>query len=493
MKLRFLLFVPPAFLLAVQAAAQAPGTAMNPAIAGIVNSVSEQRIAATLHKLESFGTRYDFSSQDDPEHGIGAAKKWIFDQFQSYSPRLQVSYHNFTLKKTAVNRRIVRDVDLSNVVAVLPGTIDPNRYVVITAHYDSLNIVRKAKFTDEERAADFVKHGMDPEEAKRIVEYFPSDNPRGEPDYEATAAEKIAPGVTDDGSGTAAVLELARVMSQYRFDKSIVFVAFAAEELGLEGARAYAAYAKEKGMNIEAVLNNDIIGSDLSGNGRTANGVLRVFADSPEDSPARTLERYFKLVAERYVPSMHVEMVFHRDRFDRGGDHTPFTVQGFAAIRLTSPSENYANQHSATDTFEHTSVPYAARVTRMNGAVLASLALAPTSPVTNYTIMTGEQKGTRRPMLSRGETGYDAVLRWLESPEPDVAGYAIVIRSTTAPDWEREIWVGHVTKYTISDLSVDDIVIGVKAVDKDGNQSLVSVYQEPFNPRQMAPAASTSK
>jgi hypothetical protein len=490
MTLRFLLSILPACLLALPAAAQAPETALNPTIVEIVNSVSDERIAATLHKLESFGTRYDFSSQNDPEHGIGAAKKWIFDQFQSYSPRLQVSYHNFTLTKSAVNRRIVRDVDLSNVVAVLPGTTDPDRYVLITAHYDSLNIVRKPKFTDEERAADLVKHGMDAEEAKRVVEYFPSDNPQGEPDDEATAAEKIAPGVTDDGSGTAAVLELARVMSRYRFDKSVVFVAFAAEEVGLEGARAYAAYAKEKGMDIEAVLNNDIIGSDVSGNGRTANGVLRVFADSPEDSPSRTLERYFKLIAQRYVPSMQVEMVFHRDRFSRGGDHTQFAVQGFAAIRVTSSSENYANQHSPTDTFEHTSVPYAARVTRINGAVLASLALAPTAPVTNYTIVTGEQKGTRRPMLSRGESGYDAVLRWLKSPEPDVAGYAIVIRSTTAPDWEREIWVGNINKYTIPDLSIDDIVIGVKAVDKDGNQSLVSVYQEPFNPRQMAPGTS---
>jgi hypothetical protein len=492
LKVRFPLCGVMTLAFALAGSAQAPDTGLNPAIMQIVNSVSEERMAAALRKLESFGTRGDFSSQDDPEHGIGAAKKWIFDQFRGYSPRLEVSYHNFTLKKSAVNRRIVRDVELSNVVAVLPGAVDPDRYVVIAAHYDSINIVRKAKFTGEERTADLVKHGMDPEEARRVVEYFPSDNPQGEPDYEATAAAKIAPGVTDDGSGIAAVLELARVMSQYQFDKSIVFVALAAEELGLEGSRAYAGYAKQKGMDIEAVLNNDIVGSDVAGNGRTANGVLRVFADSPEDSPARTLERYFKLIAERYVPSMRAEMVFHRDRFERGGDHTQFAVQGYAAIRLTSPSENYANQHSPTDTFEHTSVPYTARVARMNGAVLASLALAPSAPVTNYTIGTGEQKGTRRPMLSRGESGYDAVLRWLKSPEPDVAGYAVVMRSTTAPDWEREIWVGNVTSYTIPNLSIDDIVLGVKAVDRDGNQSLVSVYQEPFNPRQMAPAGASN-
>jgi hypothetical protein len=475
-----------ALLLARPAFAQAPETALNPMIRKIVESVSEDRIRATLRKLEGFGTRFVLSSQDDPAHGIGAAKEWIFHEFQSYSPRLQVSFQNFTVKKGGApgppNRLVTRDVELANVIAVLPGTTDPNRYVLVTAHYDSLNQVRKAKFTNEERAADFVKRGMDPEEAKRMVEYFPSDSPLGEVDYEATAIEKLAPGVTDDGSGTAAVLELARVMSQYQFDKSVVFIAFSGEEIGTRGSRAYAASAKKNGTDIEAVINNDIIGSDVSGNGRSANGVLRVFADSPEDSPSRTLQRYFKQVAERYLPSIEVQMVFHRDRFNRGGDHTPIARQGFAAIRLTTPSENYANQHSGTDAFEHTSVPYTTRVARMNAAVLASLALAPSAPVTNYEIKSGELKGSRRPMLSRGESGYDAVLRWLKSPEPDVVGYAIVIRSTTAADWEREIWAGNVTQYTIPDLSIDDIVLGVKAVDKDGNQSLVSVYLEPFTP-----------
>jgi hypothetical protein len=282
-------------------------------------------------------------------------------------------------------------------------------------------------------------------------------------------------------------------MSRYEFDKSLVFIAFAGEEIGLEGSRAYAAMAKQKNLNIEAVLNSDIIGSDVSGNGRTANGVLRVFADSPADSPSRTLERYFKRVAERYVPSMQVQMIFHRDRFNRGGDQTPLASQGFAALRLTTPAENYANQHSGTDTFEHTSVAYTAKVARMNAAVTASLALAPSSPVANYSVMSGKQKGSRQPMLSRGASGYDAVLRWLKSPEPDVVGYAIVIRSTTAPDWEREIWAGNVTQYTIPDFSIDDVVIGVKAVDKDGNESLVSVYQEPFSSRLTGDAPANGK
>jgi Zn-dependent M28 family amino/carboxypeptidase len=170
-------------------------------------------------------------------------------------------------------------------------------------------------------------------------------------------------------------------MSQYEFDKSVVFIAFSAEEVGLLGSQAYAAKAKQEKMEIEAVLNNDIIGNDVAGNGRSGNNRLRVFSEGPEDSPSRSLARYTKEVAERYLPSITVDLVFRRDRFGRGGDHTSFNREGFAAVRLTTPSENYANQHTATDTFANASVPYTTRVARMNAAVLASLALAPKPPV----------------------------------------------------------------------------------------------------------------
>jgi hypothetical protein len=283
-------------------------------------------------------------------------------------------------------------------------------------------------------------------------------------------------------------MELARVMSAYRFDKTIVFIAFAGEEVGLTGSQVYAAQAKKDGMQIEAVLNNDIIGSDVSGNGRSATNVLRVFSASPDDSEARELARYTKLIAERYVPSMQVQMVFRGDRFLRGGDHTPFVNQGFAAVRLTSASENYDNQHTTTDTFANTSVPYATRAARMNAAVLASLALAPAPPLLNWTWASGPDKGGHQPMLTRGESGYDAVLHWFPNSEPDLAGYAVMVRSTTSPVWEREIWVGNVTSYTMPDVSIDDLVIGVKAVDRDGNQSVVSCYREPVLPGSLTPA-----
>jgi hypothetical protein len=478
-----------------QALAQAPLTRLNPAVKQIVDQVSEERISATMKRLGEFGTRYVGSEQDSETRGIGAAQRWIEAQFKSYSPKLQVSLDKFTVKKS---QRLTKDVDLANIVAVLPGTTDKDRYVIVGGHYDSIASKRGpgAPNTND-------------------------DGPRT-----AAELEPNAPGVADDASGTAAVMELARVMSQYDFDKSSVFVAFAAEEIGLNGSKNYADEAKAKNMVIEAMLNNDIIGTDVAGNGSSANNRVRLFSEGPEDSPSRALARYVKETSERYLPSMTVDMIFRRDRFSRGGDHTSFVHDGYAAVRFTTPSENYANQHTATDTFASSSPAYATRVARMNAAALASLALAPKPPVvtvprgqggfggrggrggnaaggdaagtqaggapgasatsaTPVPALTAEQQQQRRaaaanrPGLTRGKTGYDAALRWANpNPEPDLAGYAVVIRDTTSPVWQREIYVGDVTEYTIPDLSIDDVVIGVKAIDKDGNQSLVSAYEQ---------------
>ena len=283
-------------------------------------------------------------------------------------------------------------------------------------------------------------------------------------------------------------MELARVMSRYTFDKTLVFIAFAAEEVGLSGSQAYASMATKTGMQIEAVLNNDIIGSDRSGDGRSTTNVVRVFASPPEDSPACELGRYVKQTGERYEPSMRVNLIFRRDRFLRGGDHTPFVREGYAAVRLTSASEDYENQHTATDTFANTSVPYATRVARINAAAAAELALAPAPPVLNWTWHSGPNKGGHVPLLTRGKSGYDAVLHWLPNTEPDLAGYSVLVRATTSPYWEREVWAGNVTTYTMPDVSIDDIAIGVQAVDKDGNSSLVSPYMEPVSPAMITPA-----
>ena len=302
------------------------------------------------------------------------------------------------------------------------------------------------------------------------------------------AADAPAPGVSDDASGTAAVMELARVMSQYKFEKTIVFVAFAGEEIGLVGASLMAEKAKTEKQQIEAVLNNDIIGNDVGGDGQTANRLVNVYSDDPADSPSRTLARYVKETAERYVPGMKANPVFRADRFGRGGDHTPFAANGFAAVRFTTPVENLQAQHSANDTFDKASPAYTAMVARVNAAAAASLALAPPAPVVTRTVTTpGPNQGRVTPNLARGKSMYDAVLRWTDAkPVDDLAGYAVVMRQTTSPYWESEVFVGKVSEYTLPGLNIDTVVLGVKAIDKDGNQSLVAPYvAPPYNVRKI--------
>jgi peptidase M28-like protein len=464
---------------------------LNPTIAAVVAGISEQRIEASLRTIEAFGTRHILSGPLGPQRGIDAARDWLVRELSSYDARLQVSVQAFRLPKGTADGAVLRDVELGNVVAVLPGTSDPEHQILITAHYDTVNLHRRPVLPDEERARDLVeRRQVDEAEARRMTELFPRDAVLGRLDEEATAAAEQAPGVADDGSGVAALLEIARVMSQQRFEKTLVFVAFAAEEVGLEGSKFYATRAREDDAAIEAVLNNDIIGTDVAGNGRAGPDTVRVFGDGPEDSPSRALLRYTKLIGERYVPSMRVQMVFRRDRFQRGGDHTSFLTRGFAAVRLTSAAENYAHQHNATDTLDNASAAYTTQVARINAAVAASLASAPSPPVVNYTIASGLDKGNRMPLLSRGESGYAASLRWTAPAASDVAGYTIMIRDTTSADWQRAIPVGPVTRHTIEDFSIDDVVLGVKAIDRDGNESVVAAYLEPISQRlTAAPAA----
>ena len=422
---------------------------VNPQVAKIVSEVSEDRIAEIQKKLGSFGTRNIFSSQDDSVRGVGAARKWIYEQFRGYSPRLEVSFDQYKLKKDdSRGSRITADVDLYNVVAVLPGTGNGEQRIIVSGHYDSVVIDRPTGSTSSD-----------------------SDDPPP-----ARDPNLDAPGVTDDASGTACVMELARVLSQYQFEKTLVFVTFAGEEQGLVGSALYAEKAHTENQKIEAVLNNDIIGSDASGTGRVENRRVNVFSEDPIDSPSRELARYIREIGERYVPTMRVEPVFRADRFGRGGDHTAFNWEGFAAVRISSAAENLANQHSVTDTFENTSPPYATKVAKVNAAVAASLAWAPRAPLTSEVTERRGRKVTTL-FLTRGKNRDDAALRWKqENPEPDLAGFAVTMRSSTAPYWEREIFVGNVTEYTLPDVSIDDVVFGVKAVDKDGNESLVTPY-----------------
>jgi len=392
-------------LMSVPAFGQGVPKSIHPAVNKIVGEVSEERIAATMKKLETFGTRLTASE------GAKAARAWIAEEMKQYSPRLQVRQDAWVVKQMP---RMTGEVEVTNVVAVLPGKSIPETQVVVASHYDTIAM-------------------------------------RG-----ATAA----PGVVDNGSGVATMMELARVMSQYEFDKTLVFVSFEAEEQGLVGATLHAEKALKEKQAIEAVLNDDIMGGDWSGNGFRSTHAVRVFSDEPMDSGSRSLARYIKETGERYVPEMRVDLVYRRDRFGRGGDHTPFHARGFAAVRFTTPAENYQNQHGPGDSLENASVPYTARVARLNAAAAASLALAPKAPVLRG--------------LGRGSSQYNAVARW--DADAKVAGYAVLIRSTLAPYWEREIYVGKVSEYTLKDFSIDDVVIGVKAYNSDGVESLVSAF-----------------
>ena len=457
--------IAPLLALLLVPCAQAQLKSVNPTVQKIVDSVSQERITEILKKLEGFGTRGIFSEQDNPTHGIGASRRWIFDQFKSYSPRLQVSFDSYKVKKG--KGRLIQDVDLYNVVAVLPGKLNPERQFILSGHYDSLAMARR---NPDGSAAVPPTDGQTGGGAGEGAAVPP-------PPFNLSMLAPVEPGVTDDGSGTAAVMELARIMSQYEFEKTIVFVAFAGEEMGLVGSSLYARKARKENQIIDGVLNNDIIGSEVSGNGRIDNSTLSVYSEDPDDSTSRQLARYVKDIGERYLPSMKIDLVFRADRLGRGGDHTPFNQEGYPAVRVTTPNENYANQHSVTDTFENTSASYASRVIQANAAALASLALAPKAPVTSETITSGPRKGQLSPMISRGKSRYDAALKWKnENPEPDLLGYIIVMRKSTAPYWEKEVFVGKVNEYTFKDVSIDDSIFGVKAVDRDGNESLVAPY-----------------
>jgi hypothetical protein len=477
-------------------------SAVNPQVVKVMNEVSEDRIKAIIEKLVSFGTRNTMSNADDAAHGVGAARQWIFDQFKSYSPRLEVRFDKFRVKKQG--QRIFKDVDLYDVIAVLPGKTMPETEVWISGHYDSLNLgTRPAGGTAAGAGGDAAAGGG----AAATPQLTPAD-------YEKNA-ELPAPGACDDGSGTAAVMELARVMSQYDFDKTIVFAAFAGEEQGLVGSQLEAEKAHKENTVIEAVLNNDIIGTEVSGTGRTGNTTVNVYSDETMDSPSQELSRYVREIGERYIPAMKVNTVFMGDRLGRGGDQTPFQWEGYAAVRFSTPNEIYANQHHATDTLENMSVPYTARVARMNGVVAASLALAPKAPLVFRAAGQGGGRngagagaaggtpgaagrgadgaaapagGGRRPtpLITRGRSQYDAQLQWRPAgPDSSIKGYVVVVRPTTAPYWEQQIYVGKVTEYLMKDVSIDDLKFGIKAIGTNGGESLVTPYLYP--PRVKAP------
>ena len=420
----------------------------NPAVASILKSISPDSLRRNVEQLAGFGTRHTLSDTLSATRGIGAARRWIFSEFVRHAAaskgRMEIRFQETTVPPSS---RIPAPTKVVNVVATLKQEkgvgseeIGTGRVLLVGGHYDP-------------QASD------------------PMD------------ATSDAPGANDDGSGTAVVLELARVLAPHAFDATIVFVAFAGEEQGLFGAAALADEAKAQGWNIEAVLNNDMVGNATSGDGTTDRSSICVFSQalSPADTGARlrsintvglvddglsrTLARYVEMVGEQYVPGFDVRLVYRLDRFLRGGDHRPFHERGFAAVRICEARENYDRQHQNLrtengkeygDLPKHVDFDYMAQAARLNASVLATLAWAPAPPA--------------RVSMDAGSLGYETVLRWQPNGEKDLSAYRVLYRESSSSVWQHHVEVSD-TMATLKVLK-DDSLFGVQAVDKDGNDSL---------------------
>jgi hypothetical protein len=419
-------------------------TDLDARIVKLVGTVSEERLAATLHKLESFGTRNTLSSTDKPDKGIGAARQWIFDEMKGYSPKLQVSFDTYQIAKQG---RITHDVEVRNVMAILPGR--SARRIYVSGHYDTTAIEGGQESANAGRRGVAITQPADPN--------APNDSP--------------APGVNDDGSGTALTMELARVFGQsgIDFDATLVFMCHVAEEQGLMGAKLHAQKALQEHIPIEAVLNNDIVGNDRGGNGIIDGASVRLYSEAPEDSPSRELARFVQRWGARYVPSHRVRPLARPDRFSRGGDHSAYNQYGFTAVGFRESRENFTRQHDPRDTFEGVSPQYLAQNARVNAAAAATLALAPPPPT-----VTDDR---RQPMINKTPSGYDAHLRWNASP--GAAAYRVFWREAWGSDWQHELLVGNVTDLVLPNTLIDDLVFAVAAVDASGHESFSTAYVSP--------------
>jgi Zn-dependent M28 family amino/carboxypeptidase len=382
--------------------------------------------------LAGFGTRHTLSDATSKDRGIGAARTWILAELRSAASGTRMRVELDPHVQPADGKRIPRDTDITDVVAVLPGAMTEaaaRRYYVV-GHYDS-------------RTTDVMDSTSD------------------------------APGANDDASGVAVLLELARAMAREHFDATIVFLATAGEEQGLYGAKLHARAASDAGVDVRAVLNDDIVGDPSGGDSKT----VRVFSEglplaatdggieeirrlaAESDSPSRELARFVAEVAESTHVAMRPRLVFRSDRFLRGGDHLAFAELGYPAVRFTTPAETYARQHSPGDLPSFVDGSYMADVARLEAEVLARLADAPAPP--------------EEARLVTADLTNDTLVRWKRCIEPDVAGYEVVWRDTQSPTWQSAKDVGAVEEARLS-LNKDDFLFGVRAYDKGGLRSPVA-------------------
>lgn len=437
------------FAVAMAVYASAQQSAKDAEIVRYVNAVSKDSLKTNVEKLVSFGTRHTMSSTTHPTQGIGAARNWVLSRFKEYAKqaggRMEVFLHHQDLEPDG--RRISQLTNLGNPTAILKGT-DPNdkRIIIISGHLDS-------------RVSDVMN------------------------------ASSTAPGANDDASGVAAVIESARILSRSKFPSTIIFVAVSGEEQGLLGAKMLADKAKAENWQIQAVLNNDMIGNnsfDAPKNDGTPK--LRVFSEGlpafdtektaariralglENDGAARQLARYVKEIGERFVKNIDIKLIYRNDRFLRGGDHTPFVENGFTAVRLTDYYENYDHQHQDIrtengkkygDLIEFMDFDYLKTNTAVNIAVMANLAKSAPPP--------------QNVLMDVKELSNLTHLKWEKPATGKVKGYNILYRETDSSVWTHRIFTT-ATSYTVP-LSKDNFLFAVQSISTDGNESLPVIPQ----------------
>lgn len=428
---------------------------LDPRISTIAESTSAERIEKDIRKLAGFGTRNTFSDTLSETRGIGAARRWIKQEFDQISKVcgdcLEVFYQR-TLVTAEGNRRIPKDTWIVNVVAIQRGTVHPNRYIMMSGDIDS-------------RASN----GSD-----------------GEID---------APGANDNATGMAGAIEAARVLTKYKFPSSVVYVGLSGEEQGLFGGKHLAALAKKQEWDIIGILNNDMIGNIEGIDGVIDNTSFRVFSEPTPanaddrqriwqrfyggevDGPSRQLARYVERMTSTYMTNLNATMIYRLDRFGRGGHHRPFNDEGFPGVRIMEKHENYVRQHQDIrvedgiaygDVIEGVNFPYAAKLTAVNAIVMAGLAWAPLAPK-NVMIGGAVRASTR--------------LKWDAVEDPNLQAYKIYWRETTAPQWQYFKYVDKSElETTLKNIIIDNYLFGIATVGKDGNESVV-VYPTTLIPR----------
>ena len=423
----------------------APPPSPDARLRAIIAPVSQAQLRYTIETLVGFGTRHTLSSQTDPKRGIGAALNWADSEFSRYSAACGNCLTIARPSDTFSGDRLPAPTRITDVIAIQRGTERPNDVVIIQGHIDS-------RVTDPMNAT--------------------SD----------------APGANDDGSGTAAVLEAARVLSKHKFPGTIVYATLMGEEQGLYGGKVLAAYAKAQGWNVVTVLNNDIIGNSCSSDGVCDSTHARVLSEGPRsqgedeladathslggenDAPSRNISRYLDSLADRLKIGLDVRQIWRTDRFGRGGDHIPFLEQGFPAARISVAVENYNWQHQDLrtengirygDTIDHVDFAYLAKMTKLNVAALAAIASAPPPPGPKV----------------EGAVATDTTLTW--PPVEGASTYNVRWRRTDANQWEvaRSVPASQCAaacKAVLPHIRVDDWVFGVSSVSKDGFESPVA-------------------